>query len=450
MKNLNVNLLFNDSELTTWSSAINFERQKSDTDWFHINFNISEQDLEIIKNANLENNISFSNNNLVILNKEQRSLAQLMKKYVDTSTDKDNISVQFYKSRIFELFELKKLGVDGALTDEEVALCETLTNLKGVPEYPIPAKVAGILRPYQKVGYHWLRFLHEHKLGACLADDMGLGKTLQTITFLEGIIDTIDRVLIVCPVSILINWQAEMEKFSNMKISAYYGDQREFDEDCKIVITSYGLLKKEINDTFSKYKFDVLILDEVHHLKNARSLGAYAARQIKADFRITLTGTPVENDISEFYNILDLSVPGIWGYAGHGTKKKTESQKYIAKRCSKPFILRRTKPQVLKDLPPKEENTIYLNFSDEERNSYLRTLYAIKTELESAKTGKKYGYILEGLLRLRQLCLWQKDLEHSTKIKFLIETVSQIMEEGHQAIIFSQFTSYLNQIEKFF
>ena len=210
-----------------------------------------------------------------------------------------------------------------------------MKSLLRSPEYLITLflkKLKNILRPYQKVGYNWLRFLHENKLGACLADDMGLGKTLQTISFLEGVIDTIDRVLIVCPVSILLNWQSEVEKFSNLKISAYYGDQRSFDEDSKIIITSYGLLKKEINDTFSKYKFDVLILDEVHHLKNARSLGAYAARQIKADFRITLTGTPVENDISEFYNILDLSVPGIWGYSGHATKKKSESQKIYCKK----------------------------------------------------------------------------------------------------------------------
>ena len=131
-------------------------------------------------------------------------------------------------------------------------------------------------------------------------------------------------------------------------------------------------------------------------------------------------------------------------------RKNLRVKKYIAKRCSRPFILRRTKPQVLKDLPPKEENLIYLNFSEEERNNYLKTLYAIKHELENARSGKKYGYILEGLLRLRQLCLWQKNLETSTKIKFLVDTVSQIMEEGHQAIIFSQFTSYLNQIETYF
>ena len=184
--------------------------------------------------------------------------------------------------------------------------------------------------------------------------------------------------------------------------------------------------------------------------KNPRSLGAFAARQIKADFRITLTGTPVENDISEFYNILDLSVPGIWGYAGHGTRKKAENQKYIAKRCSKPFILRRTKPQVLTDLPPKEETLMYLNFSEEEKQNYLKTLLRIKTDLENANSGKKYGYVLEGLLRLRQLCLWQQDSIESTKIRFLMETLEQIMPEGHQAIIFSQFTSYLNRIETHF
>jgi SNF2 family DNA or RNA helicase len=299
--------------------------------------------------------------------------------------------------------------------------------------------------------------LYEHRLGACLADDMGLGKTLQTITFLQSIIDRIERVLIVCPVTILLNWEKEIEKFSGMSMHIYHGGSRELPMDKKIILTSYGVMKKESEAVFSNINFDILILDEVQHLKNVRSLGAFSARKIQADFRICLTGTPVENDLSEFYNILDLSMPGIWGDLQFVRAVSNAKTRGIARRTAGPFILRRTKSQVLQDLPPKIENNIYLEMSEDELKHYQHNMASIRSRINNSTSSAKYGEILRGLLQLRQNCLWQnrttdtnyKNIE-STKIEFLMETLETILEEGQQAIIFSQFTTYLDIIQHHF
>ncbi|MBT5094221.1 MAG: DEAD/DEAH box helicase, partial [Halobacteriovoraceae bacterium] len=368
--------------------------------------------------------------------------------------DEHKFLLPFNRARVFELFELKKLGIEGALTPEEEALCHRLANFEEMPEYEIPDQMKEIIRPYQATGYQWLRFLYENKLGACLADDMGLGKTLQAITFIQSIHDQIDRVLVVCPVTILINWEKEILKFSKMKSHIYHGGERTFPDDCKIILTSYGVMKREHDGVFKDKHFDIMILDEVQHLKNIRSLGAFAARKIEADFRICLTGTPVENDLAEFYNILDLAIPGVWGDLQFVRTTSTSKSRLLARRTAGPFILRRTKGQVLKDLPPKIENNVFLEFEEGERDDYQNTLASIKKKIELAPSKRKYGEILRGLLQLRQKCLWQyqnpgkANALHSTKITFLIETLEQILEEGHQAIVFSQFTTYLDIIQK--
>jgi SNF2 family DNA or RNA helicase len=288
---------------------------------------------------------------------------------------------------------------------------------------------------------------------------MGLGKTLQTIAFLQSIYDKIDRVLVVCPVTILLNWEKEIQKFSNMDMHIYHGGSREIPKDKKIILTSYGVMKRESEAVFANIHFDVLILDEVQHLKNIRSLGAFSARKIIADYRICLTGTPVENDLSEFYNILDLSIPGIWGDLQFVRAISNTKTRGIARKTASPFILRRTKAQVLHDLPPKIENNVYLELTEDELKHYQQNMVGIRSRINNSTSSAKYGEILRGLLQLRQNCLWQsrsgtgeinyKNID-STKIEFLLETLEAILEEGHQAIIFSQFTTYLDIIQHYF
>lgn len=371
------------------------------------------------------------------------------------------ISLTFYRHKIFELFELYKLGFKNILTPSEVALCNKLLSFEKIPSYSLPEIANVNSRGYQIVGYNWLRFLYEHRLGACLADDMGLGKTLQTVMLIKSILDQINRVLIICPVSIILNWKNEISKFSGLEAEVYYGGKRSFPEESKIILTSYGVMRKEVESILNKYQFDILVLDEVQHLKNAKSLGSRAVRKINANFRLSLTGTPVENDISEFCNIIDICVPGIWKNTNRISSDPTE-----VKQIARPFLLRRTKKQVLKELPEKIDNLVMLNFSAEEKKNYVSNLLQIRQRLEemSAASKQKYGEIFKSILRLRELCLWQHPdhmvgegthISHnsispflSTKIDFMLESLEQIKSEGHQTIIFSQFTTYLDLIEK--
>ncbi len=452
---LKISIFYDQHQVRTWKSTIRFERNKERLDWFHLDLVVSDEDLNLIKNAEMTDNFILSSKGLVLLSDEQKDLLRFMKRYTKFEGEKKEASDKgtsrfglfLQRSRIFELFELKRLGIEGALTEEEEKFCENIMSMKDMPQYDVDPRYDEIARPYQLGGYNWLRFLYEHKFGACLADDMGLGKTLQTIMLLQTLKDKLRKVLIICPVSILYNWKNELEKFSDLTYSIYYGDEREFKTDSKVILTSYGLMKKESFSTFAQEEFDILIFDEVQHLKNIRSLGANAARQLKARFRICLTGTPVENDLSEFYNIMDLCVPGVWGDLGIVRSTSKNKNRLLARRTVKPFILRRTKDQVLKELPEKVENHVFLDFSPEERENYQQKLNAVRSNIMAPGT-KRYGEVLKSLLEMRQLCLWQKQPSfYSTKIDFLMENLEQLVTEGHKTLVFSQFTTYLDLIE---
>ena len=464
-------IFYNKNVVSFWNSKMYFKRRLKETKWFDLELNIGEEDLEVLKNADVENGVVLTKNGLTLLDKNQKELLKLMEKYIkydgkekedeDEEEDSKNskkFNIPFNRNRIFELFEMKRLGVSGSLTQEEEELCSRLIDLKEIPSYPLSNRMDDILRPYQKTGHDWLRFLYENHLGACLADDMGLGKTIQTISFICGVIDHIDRVLIICPISILLNWEREFKKVSDLNLYIYHGGERRFPENVKIILTSYGIMKKEIEHTFSDKNFDIVVLDEVQHLKNIRSLGAFAARKLNAGFRVCLTGTPIENDLTEFYNILDLSMPGVWGEIPLTKNISTHKSHAYAKKTAGPFVLRRTKGEVLKELPPKQEENVFLNFTDDEKRYYRSVLLDIKNKISLSPKRKKYGEILKGLLRLRQRCLWQGNEKeahlntekiNSTKIDFLIVQLEQILKENHQAIVFSQFTTYLDLIERF-
>jgi SNF2 family DNA or RNA helicase len=451
----NISLFYDQVQVKTWKSSIRFERNDKKLDWFQLDLVISDEDLEIIKNAEITDNFIISKKGLILLADNQKDILRFMKKYtkleVEESGDRSKGLTKFnlylQRSRIFELFELKRLGIEGALTSEEEKFCLDLMNMENMPQYDIPQRYQELARPYQINGYNWLRFLFEHQFGACLADDMGLGKTLQTIMLLEALKNKVKKILIICPVSILYNWRNELTKFSDLTYSIYYGDEREFKTDAQVILTSYGLMKRESLSTLNDEEFDILIFDEVQHLKNIRSLGANAARQLKAKFRICLTGTPVENDLSEFYNIMDLCVPGVWGDLSLIKSASKQKNRLLARKTVKPFILRRTKDQVLKELPEKIENHVFLEFSQQEKDFYKNKLQSIQSNLLN-NTGKRYGEILKSLLEIRQLCLWQKQPEfHSVKIDFLMENLEQLVTEGHKTLVFSQFTTYLDMIE---
>ncbi|MBF0207605.1 MAG: DEAD/DEAH box helicase [Oligoflexia bacterium] len=516
-KKLGINVSYHQSPIKFWNPQITIERNNIKEDWFELCLAISEEDLQLTIDLLNNQNTYIQSDSLVILDDTQHELLHFLSQHlpinkkrttkklsiinpshkISTLIDGDDLSVAnnqktfkilFNRHKVFELFELYKLGFKKIINEDELSLCKQLTSLQGLPKYPIPEMLNVSPRSYQTEGFYWLRFLYENKLGACLADDMGLGKTLQTIMLIKSILNKVNRVLIICPVSIILNWQSEIKKFAKLDAQIYYGGNRSFPQDEKIVLTSYGILRKEYNQILSELRFDILVLDEAHHLKNFRSLGSRAAREVNAQFRLALTGTPVENDLPEFCNIMDICVPGLWeklnatyristdsgdeildydsnsNNNNHGRNKSGErfipsanghDENYSwIKKISRPFLLRRTKSEVLKDLPEKNDNTIVLNFSKDEKNYYALTLLKIKQRLVSLSGAaqKKYGEIFKGILELRQLCLWQQLSPHSliisTKIKYLMEGLEQLHKEKHQTIVFSQFTTYLDLIQK--
>ncbi len=456
---IGVPLLYNDVAVRNWKSAIRFERNQQKLDWFELDLVVSDDDLSVIRGAELTDNYLITDKGLVLLTDQEKDLLRFMKRYTKLEGEKkDNagpglkrFGLTLNRARVFELFELRRLGIDGALLPHEIEFCERIAALEMMPESPVPERFREIARPYQLTGYYWLRFLWDHGFGACLADDMGLGKTLQTIMLLQSLIDEgkIKRAIIVCPVSILYNWKNELEKFSSLKWGIFYGEEREIPDGVQVLLTSYGLMKKESLGAFAQEDFDVLIFDEVQHLKNIRSLGANAARKLKAKFRVCLTGTPVENDLAEFYNIMDLCVPGVWGDLSLVRSSSKSKNRLLARRTVKPFILRRTKEQVLKELPEKVENHVFLDFTDGEREAYDKRIEAVRANMSNPAFSKRYGEVLKSLLELRQLCLWQKQGAglSSTKVDFLMENLEQLIDEGHKVLVFSQFTTYLDVIQ---
>ena len=458
LRRLEIPLTFNEKKITTWKPGIQFKRNFSNINWLDLSYDISKEDQVALKHFR-KNMRTFVNDDgeLVLVDNEGAQVAKLLSyltaegsKEESDGTD-EKYTLKFSRSRIFELFEIYRLNLGDLLTTEEKEICEKLSNLEEVPEYSLSDNFGKIARDYQKRGHHWLRFLYENKLGACLSDEMGLGKTLQTLMFIDGLYDEVKNILIVAPVSIISNWVSEINHFTDLPVNVYYGEGRTLkdkDENTKISITSYGVLKREFHDALGEMEWDIVVFDEIQKLKNASSLGAHAARNLNSKFRLALTGTPVENHFGEFHNIIDLTLPGIWGER-FWRKHQSQEDLSLAKKIVRPFILRRTKKQVLSELPDKVETPVLLNLSEDEQAFYTNNLLAIKDAMTNDKSIQQFN-ILQFILKLRQLCLWQSHnggAIHSTKIDFLVDNLKQIHEEGHKALIFSQFTSYLDLIQ---
>jgi non-specific serine/threonine protein kinase len=376
---------------------------------------------------------------------------------------------------ILDWVALRRSGVRVRLPPEDEAILSRLLRFEGIPERPLPRGLKAKLRPYQRDGYLWLAFLYEHRFGACLADDMGLGKTLQAIALLAGIragtvhVPGADRTrrphLVVVPPSLLFNWESEIRRFfPRLTVTSYTGAERTTDFGAAdVVLTSYGLLRRDI-DQLQKIPFDVAVFDEAQAVKNILADTTGAARRIKARFVLAMTGTPLENHIGEYLSILDLALPGLVGDAGDAAAPLSKASagrldgpvlERLVER-TRPFVLRRTKSEILAELPPKVETDLYLDLSEAQKALYERTVAKVRDQVEEAyrsRTEAKARIIaLTAILRLRQICVAPQLLdprlkETSPKIVVLIEQLRELADEGHRALVFSQFTSFLDLIE---
>ena len=339
----------------------------------------------------------------------------------------------------------------------------------------VPDSLNATLRPYQVEGYQFLAYLATNGFGGILADDMGLGKTIQSITYLLWLREYIDETkdanvkigpaLVVCPKSVLDVWATEAGKFApNLKLKILRTrddlDLDEVNNELDILVLNYAQLRV-CGDQLNKVRWLTVILDEGQQIKNPDSKAAKCARELNAENRLVLTGTPIENRLMDMWSLMAFAMPGVLGTRAYfkrrfDKRKDPSSQNRLAARL-RPFLLRRTKGQVAKDLPPRTEEEVFAGMEGIQEELYkveLKRIQQALLGLDSDEAVKKNSFaILQGLMRLRQICChpglidpkWLK--EESAKMNALFYLLDQLREEGHKVLVFSQFVSMLDIIK---
>lgn len=326
-----------------------------------------------------------------------------------------------------------------------------------------PKQFKATLRPYQEIGLGWLLNMQQHGLGACLADDMGLGKTIQILALLakRSLLPCPRPSLIVMPSSLIFNWLSEAHNFAPwLKCRVHHGPARQCTEaalgTANCVFTTYGTLRNDA-PKLALIEFDYCILDEAQAIKNHDSSTAQAARCINARFRVTMTGTPVENSIYELFSQLDFLNPGLFGslrlFAGRAQAALQSPEMRRIKDAVRPFILRRTKEQVATELPPKTEQILWCDLFDNDRLEYDELLHYYQNKLKQDTPGQEM-LVLAALTRLRQAACHPALLNEtrindtSAKLELLMNRLDTILAAGHRTLVFSQFTKFLKIIRQ--
>jgi len=350
-------------------------------------------------------------------------------------------------------------------------LCRALQNFMGIESVELDDDFAGELRQYQQEGVNWFNFLKRFGFGGILADDMGLGKTIQTLAFVNQEKGLKKPSLVVCPTSVVENWIRECKRFApSLKVLALVGKNRAaiFKEVSKVdlIITSYPLIQRDL-DEYCKRDWYYLIMDEAQKVKNHRTKTHEAFCRIKAKYKLALSGTPIENRLMELWSIFQIVMPGFLmsqtGFKRYWAqpieKGNNQDRRNELKQKLMPFILRRTKDQVLKELPSKTETLHYCELTEKQKTLYKEIAEYSKSEIfkniDSRGMEKSYFSILTALLRLRQICchpsLVSKDMnapfDESGKIQELFPLLEEIIDEGHRILLFSQFVEMLQIIQ---
>lgn len=372
--------------------------------------------------------------------------------------------------RVQELLEQAEQATIAASAKNLFKKLESIDEIKKAKK---PRALKATLRPYQEQGLSWLRFIHEIGSGGVLADDMGLGKTVQTIALLLSVKQEQKKLsaLIVAPTSVVGNWVREIQRFApTLTTALWHGagrkEQQEELSSANVIITSYALLRRDI-DLLAQLDLDYAILDEAQNIKNPESATAQAARQLNASRRLALTGTPIENRLSEIWSIFEFVGPGLLGplrrFEERYARPIDQGDSKTAARLRAvihPFILRRTKIEVADDLPPKIEADKIIDLAPDQRAVYLQVLREVRAqvmgEVERVGVAKSQLHILAGLTKLRQAACDPRLLglprqfshEDSAKLMALRELVQEAESGGHKVLIFSQFVSMLKLVKE--
>ncbi|WP_286904335.1 SNF2 helicase associated domain-containing protein [Clostridium sp. UBA1652] len=385
----------------------------------------------------------------------------------DKDLSKEKILISKYNALYLDE-KIKDKGMDYLKRSKNFR--ELANNIRDVKdmEYVIPPSLDSVMRNYQKIGFKWFKTLSEYGFGGILADEMGLGKTLQTLAFLLSEKGNKPS-MVIAPTSLVYNWQGEIEKFApSLKVLVVSGSKKQREElisdinNCDVVITSYPLIRRDIEE-YKEISFNYCILDEAQQIKNPLSVNATAVKEIKAKGYFALTGTPIENSLTELWSIFDFVMPGYLLTHNKFTKKYEtpiikNNDKLALNELNKhinPFILRRLKKDVIKELPPKIEHKLVVEMTEDQKKLYAAYLSKAKDEIDEEI--KENGFnkskikILSVLTRLRQICCdpsvfiegYKGD---NGKMEALDEILQDSIEQDHRILLFSQFTSVLKNI----
>jgi non-specific serine/threonine protein kinase len=446
----------------------------SGLDWFDakVEIEFGEQRVGIadIKKAltSKQSFVQLGDGTLGILPDEWLKRYALLFKVGDGKSDRLRLS-KYHMSVIDELYENRDETELSFALDEKF---ERLREFKNIPEIPAPVDLQPILRPYQVAGYQWLSYLNDVGWGGILADDMGLGKTVQALSMLEYYrnLEGNLKAIVVCPTTLIYNWQNEVKKFTpSLTYLIHHGNARtrsiEELQKANIIITTYGTLRSDIQMLLKIY-FDYVILDESQAIKNPASKVTKAASLLNAKNRLCMSGTPLQNNTFDIFAQMNFLNPGLLGsmeffrneFATPIDKFGEQEQKDHLRKLLYPFILRRTKEQVAKDLPEKTETILFCEMDKEQRKIYdaYRNSYRDKImgTIDQQGIDKSQLTILQGLMKLRQICdspaiLNEEDKypNHSIKLDELAREISENIGE-HKALIFSQFLGMLGLIKE--
>ena len=416
-------------------------------------------------------------------------LVRVRGQWMEVGTDEIKTAINFLKNRKREatLQDLMMMrlgtgdlpeGMDIQVVAERGPVRDVLERLDGdtkLEEWGPQDGFEGVLRPYQSRGCSWLAFLQQWGLGGCLADDMGLGKTVQVLALLEKNREDGARkpVLLVCPTSVISNWQKEASRFTpRLAVMIHHGASRQegagFNRSIKkydVIISSYGLVQRDLA-TLEKVEWGGVILDEAQNIKNSETKQSRAARSLRAKYRFALTGTPVENNVGDLWSIMEFLNPGLLGNQSEFRRNffmPIQAERSIRaaerlKRITGPFILRRLKTDksIISDLPEKMEMKVYCTLTTEQTSLYTSALDDFQERLFAAEGIERKGLILATLGKLKQICNhpahFLKDNssipDRSGKIDRLTEMLSEIIETGERALVFSQFVEMGNMLKR--
>lgn len=408
---------------------------------------------QLLNNYKKDEYIVLSDGTNALINREYIEKLQRIFK----EEDGDKIKVSFFDMPIVQDMIDEKAFENDFMENKDFFEGINKLSIENA-EYP---KLNATLRDYQKYGYKWLKYLTDNSLGACLADDMGLGKTLQAIALLSKLHEEKKKKsMVIMPKSLIYNWENEIKKFSTkLKVGVYYGINRDFSslKKADVILTTYGTIRNDIENLLEE-KFDMLILDESQNIKNVNSQTTKAVLLLNAKKRVALSGTPIENNLLELYSLFRFLNPEMFGSVQRFTNNYiVPIQKYSdtstieeLKKKIYPFLLRRVKKEVLKDLPDKIEKLVYVDMNNEHRKFYeeRRKYYYSLLEKNTSNQGNfdKF-FVLQAINELRHI-VSSPELESkkiiSSKKEVLIENVVEAIENNHKVLIF---VNYLSSIE---